>query len=159
MISSLACTCSASHILAFHYPLKMSGLTGESQTLGQPSRLGPVDDNIWIVVERPNLQPDSKQLAPGRERPGHEVACREWAVRGGSIGSLTLSFCSSPCPCTHVYMYTHAHDSQLSYDKPIAPCPGEERRGEGRGREGRVLEREREQRTPGSFCQDWFNFY
>lgn len=43
----------------------MSGLTGESQTLGQPSRPGLADDNIWTVVERPNLQPDSKQLAPG----------------------------------------------------------------------------------------------
>lgn len=43
----------------------MSRLTGESQTLGQPSRLGLADDNIWTVVGRPDLQLGSKQLAPG----------------------------------------------------------------------------------------------
>lgn len=71
-----------------------------------------------------------------------------WPVESG-LCAMVLSVCSSPCLCTHVHMYTHIHDSQLICDKPTAPCPGEERRRQGRGEEEKGAEgRRREDRGP-----------
>lgn len=71
----------------------MSGLTGESQTPGQPRLMGLADDNIWTertLGEKLHLQQNNKQLAPGGlsgERPGCLVACRQLAKFSGPSGS------------------------------------------------------------------------
>ena len=111
MISSLACTCSASHILAFHYPLKMSGLTGESQTPGRPCLMGLADDNIWTartLGERlPRLQ-NNKQLAAGGlsgEWPGCWRPAGSWLHLWSYWKDPSLFHLPTPmlCVCTHMH--------------------------------------------------------
>lgn len=75
----------------------MSGLTGESQTPGQPCLMGLADDNIWTertLVEKLHLQQNNTQLAPGGlsgERPGLVMACRQLAKSSGPVGRTPSS--------------------------------------------------------------------
>lgn len=113
MISSLACTCSASHILVFHYPLKMSGLTGESQTPGRPHLMGLADDNIWT----------ERTLGEASSAAEQQTISGRWALWrvarlleacGQLATSVVLLEGPLPLPPSHPYavcVHTHTHPS------------------------------------------------
>lgn len=111
----------------------MSGLTGESQTPGQPGLMGLADDNIWTertLVEKLYLPQNIKQLAPGGlsgERLGCVVACRQLAKSSGPTGRTPPTFIFLPPYLTpRVCEHTHTHTvtyTQVTCDEPTNFLP------------------------------------
>ena len=112
----------------------MSGLTGESQTPGQPCLMGLADDNIWTertLVEKLHLQQNNMQLAPGGlsgERPGCVMARRQRAKSSGPMGR-TPPLCTFLALQPRAGAHTQVHaltcaPATVIWDKPTKSLPG-----------------------------------